>query len=745
MNTNAAPLRDTANNLAQYGRYGDSMLVHMNPVEVEGIASLSPTGRLTINPVTGQPEAFLPFLAPILGSLAGSTLLTGTTLGGILGSGLSSAAAGAIGAGLGSWAESGDIREGLISGLTGFGVGKALGALGGAAKTAEGVSESISGAADMTMIDPSKIGVSPDVLTQDYSKALYPTTLSEAVSGAGEAGMSLGDRASFLAANKGEIIPNLMQQAPLIATGEMGRSQLQATKELEDSLGNIGEDDEENLQRQYDILGGAWDQLARDYNYPVQPYPRYSNNGGLVKRYQEGGLLTGGPEQAAARQAAIRGSVFVPPPETNAAGQPWRAGFDAEHNYFGNPPKDRIGLPVLPLSDETAGIPEVARQTTPQFTGMYSPTYDPSGNYGGQTYDSPQPQRRDYGDEEGMDFRRDYQDWLGAKKYAGQVAPDSEGEPSPSREDRMEARTERENALAMTPSPVMQPPPVMSPPPEETYSILPMPQQVGGRPTEPPPPPVMQPPAPMPPPVMQPPPVQPFVPPPPPPMQSMPQPIPVPTRQPVAPPPLPELGPRPSRRDYDDEGGAMEYRSDLREWNALKKEIEGSQQGFQEGGIVDLAANDQAMMAEQPVDPAMQQEAQMADELIQQTVMAILGRVDDPDVIIDMFIDQFGQEAYLALREQVLNTVVPGAQTEGMIEGQGDGMSDEVMGMIGDQQQVATSPGEYIVPADVVSGIGNGSSDSGAQQLDGMINSVRQERTGTVEQPEAIIPEEMMP
>ena len=84
------PLQGMANQMAQYGRYGDSMLVHMNPVEVQGIAALSPTGSLTTNPVTGQPEAFLPFLAPLLGSALGSTFLTGSTLGGLLGTGLGS-------------------------------------------------------------------------------------------------------------------------------------------------------------------------------------------------------------------------------------------------------------------------------------------------------------------------------------------------------------------------------------------------------------------------------------------------------------------------------------------------------------------------------------------------------------------------------------------------------------------------------------------------------------------------------
>ncbi len=61
------PMQKQAERLAEQGRFGDSMLVHMNPAEVEGIASLTPGGQLTINPQTGQPEAFLG-LAAILGS-----------------------------------------------------------------------------------------------------------------------------------------------------------------------------------------------------------------------------------------------------------------------------------------------------------------------------------------------------------------------------------------------------------------------------------------------------------------------------------------------------------------------------------------------------------------------------------------------------------------------------------------------------------------------------------------------------
>ena len=45
---NQYPAKPMMDRMAQHGRYGDSMLVHMNPVEVAGIAALSPTGKLTI-------------------------------------------------------------------------------------------------------------------------------------------------------------------------------------------------------------------------------------------------------------------------------------------------------------------------------------------------------------------------------------------------------------------------------------------------------------------------------------------------------------------------------------------------------------------------------------------------------------------------------------------------------------------------------------------------------------------------
>ena len=90
-------LQQQAQNVAKAGRYGDSMLLHVNPVEMKGLRQSLP---ITRNPKTGQDEAFLPFLAPILGSIGGSALLTGLGGAGIAGAGLSSLAAGALGSGL---------------------------------------------------------------------------------------------------------------------------------------------------------------------------------------------------------------------------------------------------------------------------------------------------------------------------------------------------------------------------------------------------------------------------------------------------------------------------------------------------------------------------------------------------------------------------------------------------------------------------------------------------------------------
>ena len=75
----------------------------------------------------------------------------------------------------------------------------------------------------------------------------------------------------------------------------------------------------------------------------------------------------------------------------------------------------------------------------------------------------------------------------------------------------------------------------------------------------------------------------------------------------------------------------------------------------------------------------------------------------------------------------------------------GDGMSDSIPAMIGRGQQAALSEGEFVVPADVVSHLGNGSSNAGSKQLYAMMDQVRKDRTGTEKQGKQINPERYMP
>jgi len=69
MAKNKYPMKGQAQKLAKQGRYGDSMLVHMNPAEVDILRKTSPIGDLTINPKTGQPEAFVQFIPAALATV----------------------------------------------------------------------------------------------------------------------------------------------------------------------------------------------------------------------------------------------------------------------------------------------------------------------------------------------------------------------------------------------------------------------------------------------------------------------------------------------------------------------------------------------------------------------------------------------------------------------------------------------------------------------------------------------------
>lgn len=79
------------------------------------------------------------------------------------------------------------------------------------------------------------------------------------------------------------------------------------------------------------------------------------------------------------------------------------------------------------------------------------------------------------------------------------------------------------------------------------------------------------------------------------------------------------------------------------------------------------------------------------------------------------------------------------------IDGDGDGMSDSVPAMIDGQQPARLADGEFVIPADVVSHLGNGSTKAGAKQLYAMMDRVRQARTGNEQQGREIVPTKYTP
>ena len=123
---------------------------------------------------------------------------------------------------------------------------------------------------------------------------------------------------------------------------------------------------------------------------------------------------------------------------------------------------------------------------------------------------------------------------------------------------------------------------------------------------------------------------------------------------------------------------------------------------------------------EPPPEDTVRESSANDKELIAQAVEVLKGQsTTDPRPILLAFVQTFGEQALQDLAQRV----------KGM--GAGDGQSDSVPAMIDGKQPAALSQGEFVVPADAVSHLGNGSTDAGAKHLQGMVDNVRQSRTGS--------------
>ena len=367
-------------NIASKGRYGDSMLMHVNPAEVRGLASAMP---LTVNPQTGQPEAFLPFLAPIIGSMLGPTLFSGM---GALG-------ASALGSGLAQWAATGDLKKGLLAGLTGYGLGTAMQGAGaakaGADATAAATQTATDAATQAALTNPANLGITdptllniastdPTLASQLGAEALNPAgqlamqgnlaslqpsiaqagrTAADAYTGTGVDALKDAFTDNTIGEGFGNLATGLTDPMAYIPAGiGMGGTGIMESQEAFERM--LGESEEEYRRR-------------RQQNLLDNPEPiLYSAEGGRTG-YYEGGRFGELPDNIGGELPQI----FAPARQAYQVNPNFMAGFSPETMYF-NP-----ATISAPASSLQAGAPSLGVDT---YEGS-------KGGYGGrQAYIAPQ-------------------------------------------------------------------------------------------------------------------------------------------------------------------------------------------------------------------------------------------------------------------------------------------------------------------------------------------------------------------
>ena len=827
---NRYPAKPMMDEMAKYGRYGDSMLVHMNPAEVAGIASLVP-GGLTRNPVTGQPEAFA-FLIPMLMNAAGA--------------GLSALQAAAV-TGASSAIINKDLGKGALDAITAgatAGIGEAIsGALGTATDTATQLTTEVAkeGATQAATEGAAKAAaegvtsVAPEVteLAQVAIKnpQAFPATAAEAAKttrefgfGASQDGVSLSDipadlaqAPSALSATDAARLARLKQlnmasgpvspeMAKMIGTpndavrgsmfdrinagvrslGTMGQLGIagvaqgakgdmemrEAARRRGEAFRAEGEADRregfENLQAAYTASGVPTGlSSARSEMSRYQQPPMYAAGGGQVRGMEEGGATKedenpyanqyaglGAARDIARFMGGARGYMGVDPvtvqqrlrgPDVVAPPRDYMPGFEPEFQYFQNLTRDPdgniVGTPDVPdrsyrpmrqgvisrsqYFDPVLQAPQSNAQMNEYRRTLEKLDPGPLGeaavmglaSEGSVLSPMQQNMFQQYAPlapfntaqrgriSELMDRGMSMSQAIGNQESSRSKGYDLDG-------DGVVTDAEFTQATAEPETPDV-PEYAAGLPPEQQAIITQYMEQYGedtgkfltslmtgglgglfnhmnkGGEAE---------------------------------GKKMPE---------VGPAPEPQVGPPPT-------GGDIPIRTSMMEGTVPDGGVASVPTEFTQQGDPMRAEVDRDMAALRAV---------------------VRGEIDDESVkdeIINGFIAKYGQEAYEMARRTFLGEVPQegiammsmggmAPQTQGLLQGPGSGMDDKIPGMIGSSQPVAVSPGEYIVAADVVSGLGEGSSEAGAEELDRMMDRVRMARNGTTEQASRINERKVMP
>ena len=690
-------LQQQTQNVAAQGRFGDSMLLHVNPAEVAGLSQVMP---LTINPETGQPEAFLPMLLPLLGSIGG-TALAGTGFATALGlGGLSGAALGAIGSGLGTAIATGDIKKGILSGLTGYGLGKVFTAGKTAADAAKAGAEA--GATTLTSsVNPTDIGMMG-------TSGVMPEAVNAATTGA-TAGAGSGLSAGLGAAGKQLMKPGTM--IPL-ALGLGGQGVMQSQEDFQRAMSNLKNQDED----EYNRILAEHPEYVPMLQYQTQTYQRGGRTGEKLKKEFK---------PVAAIQAREIDPFFM-------------SGLQGERAYLQNvnPSSGQIisGKSGYAFGSEGADAPMSAPFDPTQTVGYQAFYNAPREPYVLDPYAKQNFTKPDAPVAPQPVIKTAFEEISEPQSQATLPVPPPEPAPAPSRVNPFnpynldiienvrnltgisaEGREESETGV---PSNVMDviAPPMVAPTPimptnepimmadtsglsnEELESGAFNPALLGSAVASP---------------IIQ--------------DYFAPQP-PITTTVPRG----QDRAQRRIGRNRKAEGGKTYPNEGL---EALAKSGEKGKEaveamGYQEGGLMESQI--------------------MTDPLTNELVDYLLGRNSDSS-IVDKFVGKYGNEAYMEIRNMVLKQSAMNqmAMTEGLIAGNDQGaMTDDINGVMGGgdtSEQVAVSQGEYIIPGDVVSHLGDGDTNSGASKLDDMLDRIRMARTGTEEQAPRINPNELLP
>jgi len=124
------------------------------------------------------------------------------------------------------------------------------------------------------------------------------------------------------------------------------------------------------------------------------------------------------------------------------------------------------------------------------------------------------------------------------------------------------------------------------------------------------------------------------------------------------------------------------------------------------------------------------------EEVRNERGMAMGGRINSFD-------DEIGGDD--GMMQGGIASLAKGGLPPRYLRGGGDGMSDSIRARIGGKQEARLADGEFVVPADVVSHLGNGSSNAGAKKLYSMMDRVRKSRTGKTRQAPEVNTRRLMP